>query len=96
MTAKPRLLVARRVPEAVAARAAREFDAVLAGHDMEAEEAIAAAREHAAQGMLTGPKVRLRRGRSAGCCRRRCASSPTRAPAPTTWMSPRRWRMGWW
>lgn len=59
MAAKPRVLVARRVPDAVAARAARDFDAVLAAHDMTAEEAIAAAGAQDSQGILSGPKVRL-------------------------------------
>ena len=49
MEAKPRILVARRVPEAVAGRAASEFDAVLADHDMDAAEAVRAAREHGIQ-----------------------------------------------
>jgi lactate dehydrogenase-like 2-hydroxyacid dehydrogenase len=59
VTIRPKLLVARRVPAAVAARAAREFDAVLAEQDMDAAEAVRAAWEHAVQGILSGPKVRL-------------------------------------
>ena len=40
MSVKPRILVARRVPPAVAARAQREFDAVLADVDMDADTVI--------------------------------------------------------
>ena len=84
-----RILVARRVPEAVAARAAREFDAVLAEHDMECggrrrrARARRAGHFHRAQGAA-------RRGAICRRCRRGCASSPTPAPAPTTWTSRRR------
>lgn len=59
MPEKPRILVARRVPAAVAARAAGEFDALLAGHDLDTAEAVAAAREHGAEGILSGPKLRF-------------------------------------
>ena len=37
---RPRILVARRVPPAVAERAQREFDAILAEHDMDAAEVM--------------------------------------------------------
>ncbi|PHK94587.1 D-glycerate dehydrogenase [Pseudoroseomonas rhizosphaerae] len=57
--APPRLLVARRLTPAATERARRDFDAMLAGHDMTAEEAIAAAAAHRAEAMLIGPKVRL-------------------------------------
>lgn len=59
MPEKPRILVARRVQAAVAARAAGEFDALLAGHDLDTAEAVAAAREHGAEGILSGPKLRF-------------------------------------
>jgi lactate dehydrogenase-like 2-hydroxyacid dehydrogenase len=59
MSAKPRLLVARRVPPAVAARALREFDAVLADVDMDADAVIRATTEHGSQAIFSGPKVRL-------------------------------------
>ncbi len=53
------VLIARRVPEAVAARAQKEFGAVIADHDMDAEEALAVAAEHGLAALVTGPKVRL-------------------------------------
>lgn len=56
---RPHLLVARRVPEAVAERARREFDAVLAETDMDAEAAIRAAAECRAEAILIGPRIRL-------------------------------------
>jgi lactate dehydrogenase-like 2-hydroxyacid dehydrogenase len=59
MTPRPRLLVARRVPEAVAARAAHEFDAILADHDMDAAEVIQVAQEQGTQAIFSGPRVRL-------------------------------------
>lgn len=59
MSDKPKVLVARRVPAAVAERAVREFDAVLADHDMDAAEAVRVSREHGIQGILSGPKVKL-------------------------------------
>ena len=59
MSARPRLLVARRVPPAVAERARREFDAVLAETDMDADAVIDAAKEHGSQAVLSGPNVRL-------------------------------------
>jgi len=39
--AKPRLVVARRVPKAVAERAACDYDTLSADHDLDVEEAIA-------------------------------------------------------
>ena len=59
MTDRFRLLVARRVPPAVAERARREFDAVLAETDMDADAAIRAAAEYGSQAIFSGPKVRL-------------------------------------
>ncbi len=56
---RPRLLVARRVPEGVADRAAREFDATLADHDLNGAEVIEATRALGSQAILSGPRVRL-------------------------------------
>ena len=56
---KPRLLLARRVTEAVAERAGREFDAVLAEQDLDAEAAVRAAAVLRAEGLVIGPKIRL-------------------------------------
>lgn len=53
------MLVARRVPAAVAERAQREFGAILADHDMDAEEALAVVAEKGLAAVVTGPKVRL-------------------------------------
>jgi lactate dehydrogenase-like 2-hydroxyacid dehydrogenase len=55
----PRILVARRVTEAATERARREFDAVIAEHDMDAAEAIEAAAQHGAVAMLIGTRVKL-------------------------------------
>jgi hypothetical protein len=63
---RPRILVARRVTEAVAERARREFDALLADQDFDAEAAIRAAAEHRAEGLVIGPKVKLDAARVAG------------------------------
>ncbi|WP_181378243.1 2-hydroxyacid dehydrogenase [Teichococcus aestuarii] len=57
--ALPRLLVARRLTPAATDRARREFDALLAEHDMSTEEAIDAAAAHRAEAILIGPKVKL-------------------------------------
>jgi lactate dehydrogenase-like 2-hydroxyacid dehydrogenase len=57
-----RILVARRVTEAVAARAGMEFDAVVPQRDLDAEETIALCNAHGIQGILTGGKVRLTAG----------------------------------
>ncbi len=57
--ARPRLVVARRVPEAVAARAARDYDTWFADHDLDVEEAIAAVIAHRADAILVGHKVAL-------------------------------------
>lgn len=59
MSEKIRLLVARRVPSAVAERARREFDAVLAETDMDAATVVRVATEHGTQGVFSGPKVRF-------------------------------------
>jgi len=53
------LLVARRMPEAVIARARRDFDAVIADHDMNAQEFVDAARAHGFRAILTGKKAAL-------------------------------------
>jgi lactate dehydrogenase-like 2-hydroxyacid dehydrogenase len=59
-TTRPsRLLVARRVPAAVAARARAEFDAVLVDHDLKAGELIAAARAQNSEAVLIGKKAGL-------------------------------------
>ena len=80
------MLVARRVPPAVAERAQREFDAVLAETDMDADAVITTASAHASQGIFSGPKVKLTAAHMRRC-RRVCASSLIPAPAPTTWTS---------
>jgi len=59
MNAKPRIFIARRVPPAVAARARREFDAVLADVDVDADSVIRATIEHGSEAIFSGPKVRL-------------------------------------
>jgi lactate dehydrogenase-like 2-hydroxyacid dehydrogenase len=59
MGAKPRLLIARRVPPAVAARAQDEFDVVLADVDMDADAVIRTTTEHASQAVFSGPRVRF-------------------------------------
>ena len=55
---KPRLVVTRRLPEAVAARVATEFEA-LCGEDMTPQEALAAAVEHRAAALLVSGRLRL-------------------------------------
>ncbi|HWX48245.1 MAG TPA: D-glycerate dehydrogenase [Roseomonas sp.] len=57
--APPRIIVARRLTEAAADRARREFDAVLAEADMNADQAIAAAIAHRAEALLIGSTVKL-------------------------------------
>ncbi|WP_426958612.1 2-hydroxyacid dehydrogenase [Muricoccus radiodurans] len=57
--APPRLLVARRVPEAVAARAQHEFDAVMADADMDADAVLQVVTEKGIAAVLSGPTVRL-------------------------------------
>lgn len=59
MTVQPRLLIARRVPPAVAERARREFDVLLADTDMDADAVIRSTTEHGMQAIFSGPKVRL-------------------------------------
>ncbi|WP_424135839.1 2-hydroxyacid dehydrogenase [Roseomonas chloroacetimidivorans] len=54
-----RVLIARRVPEAVAARAVAEFGAILADHDMDAEEALRVTAEQGIAALVTGGKVRI-------------------------------------
>ena len=58
-SAKRRLVVARRVPAAVAERAARDYDTWFADHDLGVDEAIAAIVEHRAEAILVGHKVAL-------------------------------------
>jgi lactate dehydrogenase-like 2-hydroxyacid dehydrogenase len=55
---KPRLVVTRRLPEAVAARVAAEFDALCADA-MEPQAALAAAIEHQASALLVSGRLRL-------------------------------------
>jgi lactate dehydrogenase-like 2-hydroxyacid dehydrogenase len=55
--AKPRVLIARRMPQGTIDRARTEFDAVVADHDMKAEEVIAACIAHGIVGVLTGKKA---------------------------------------
>lgn len=58
-TDTPKLLVARRVPEAVADRAVREFNAIVTDHDMDATSVIAAARAQGSQAIIPGKKAAL-------------------------------------
>ena len=55
----PRIVVARRITEAAAARARRDFDALMAEHDMDAAETIAAAAAHRAEAILIGGTSKL-------------------------------------
>jgi lactate dehydrogenase-like 2-hydroxyacid dehydrogenase len=55
----PRVLISRRVPDAVATRARAAFDAVFAEQDMDAAAVIEAVRAHGSQAIFTGPKARL-------------------------------------
>jgi lactate dehydrogenase-like 2-hydroxyacid dehydrogenase len=59
---RPRVLVARRIPPAVAERAINEFDALLAETDMDADAVVRTAADHQSQGVLIGPKARLTAG----------------------------------
>jgi lactate dehydrogenase-like 2-hydroxyacid dehydrogenase len=52
-----RVLIARRMPEATIARAHAEFDAVIADHDMKADEVIAVCHAHGIEAILTGKKA---------------------------------------
>ncbi len=54
-----RILVARRVPQAVADRAAAEFDALVPRQDLDLDTAIRLAAEHRAAGILSGSKLRI-------------------------------------
>jgi lactate dehydrogenase-like 2-hydroxyacid dehydrogenase len=56
---RPRILVARRVPDAVAERARRDFDAVLTDHDMDAAEVVRTTAAYGSEGVFSGPTVRL-------------------------------------
>ena len=55
----PRLLLARRITPAAEDRARREFDALVADHDLDAAETIAMAKEHKAEGLLIGSPCKL-------------------------------------
>lgn len=55
----PRIVVARRITEAAAARARRDFDALMAEHDMDAAETVAAAASHQAEAILIGGSAKL-------------------------------------
>jgi lactate dehydrogenase-like 2-hydroxyacid dehydrogenase len=55
----PRLLLARRITPAAEDRARREFDALVADHDLDAAETIALAKQHKAEGLLIGSPCRL-------------------------------------
>ncbi|WP_419900453.1 2-hydroxyacid dehydrogenase [Roseomonas sp. USHLN139] len=57
--ALPRILVARRITEAAAARARRDFDALMAEQDMNAEQVIEAATRHGAEAILLGTTSKL-------------------------------------
>lgn len=57
--ARSRILVARRVPDAVAARAEQEFDAIISDRDLNAEEVIDICCRQGIEGILSGPRVRL-------------------------------------
>ena len=54
-----RVLIARRVPPAVAERAKREFDATIADADLDAETVLRLVAEAGTEAVLAGPKVRL-------------------------------------
>ncbi len=56
---KARILVARRMTDAVIARAQQEFDAVISDHDMYTDEAIEAAHAHQVVAMVIGHGVKL-------------------------------------
>ena len=57
-----KLLVARRVPPAVAARARAEHDATVTEVDLDAEAAIAEMARIGAEALFTGPRLRLTAG----------------------------------
>lgn len=56
---RPPVAILRRVPEAVAERARREFDALLAEEDLDTDAALRAAAGHRTEAMVIGPKIRL-------------------------------------
>lgn len=56
-TAKRRILVARRMPDATIQRAQTEFDAIIADHEMAAAEVIEICRAHGIEAILTGKKA---------------------------------------
>ena len=58
-TATPRLLLARRVPPAVAERARREFDALVLDQELDAAQVIELTRKLAIQAVLIGSKAAL-------------------------------------
>jgi lactate dehydrogenase-like 2-hydroxyacid dehydrogenase len=53
------IAIVRRVPEAVAQRARREFDALLANEDLDTDAALRAAEGHRAEALVIGPRIRL-------------------------------------
>jgi len=64
-TAGGGVLVARRVPEAVAERARRDFGAMVADHDMTADEALGIVAEKGLAALVTGGTVRINAGHAA-------------------------------
>lgn len=56
---RPRVLVARRVPPNVAARAREMFDAIVTEADMDADTALRVIREERIAGLFSGPKVKF-------------------------------------
>ncbi|WP_028535868.1 2-hydroxyacid dehydrogenase [Paludibacterium yongneupense] len=57
---KPRIVIARAVPQAVAARASRDFDALLSQDDIpDSNEVLARVARHQAEGLLVGATVKL-------------------------------------
>ncbi len=56
---RPRIVVARRLTQAADERARREFDALMADHDMNAAETIEAARQHKAEALVIGGTSKL-------------------------------------
>src|ERR1700739_4963092 len=54
-----RVFIARRVPPAVAERARKEFNALIAETDLDSDAVILTASEHRSEGVLVGPRARL-------------------------------------
>ncbi len=57
ISARRRILIARRMPDATVARARAEYDAVVADHDMTAAEVVEACHAEGIEGVLTGKKA---------------------------------------